>query len=324
MNASIISNGRADCYSCSSDTKINNRSSNSNSPSISSNSASGGITVWEVQKLKEELAVAKSQIARMDLEISQNKITKHTLDQALSSPSQSDTFVNGKLAEELLKDSAGNFTGNCRPASDRSDVWSTEERRSDTSESTGNAAGSHTQTPWNNTSKSIWPSTVGGQTQHIQRPVPTRSWGSFDPQIWNADGRAHLETQPALGAQQNSQELFRQRSDVFGRPLGGVANSVVENKFAHNYGFGRAPNQAARPDSGYGVAGKYQGWPQYPNKNFSDGINPSPPPTPNSFHPINGYMSSSRPSIGNVARPAKSNDFGCDAVTSPPWNMQVK
>ncbi|KAH0541892.1 hypothetical protein FGG08_003697 [Glutinoglossum americanum] len=53
----------------------------------------------ELLRLKQELIAAKTKIARMDQELSQTRIAKHTMDQILGPSSEAESNANGEIAE---------------------------------------------------------------------------------------------------------------------------------------------------------------------------------------------------------------------------------
>lgn len=94
---------------------------------------------FEMLRLKQELDAVTSRLAIQEQELAQSRIMKHTLDQALDSPSDAD-FPNHELPDSaiasVLQDSAA-FSGNTRPFNASQDPWMPQDvARSDVSDST--------------------------------------------------------------------------------------------------------------------------------------------------------------------------------------------
>jgi len=104
----------------------------------------------EVLRLKLELEAAKGRIARMDQELAQSRITKHTLDQAIGTPSE----VDFPMGQQNLKSAI-------RPQLQRDPSWAgQDDSRSDTSDALSASGFNRTRAIWGNGAK---PSFAGGQ-----------------------------------------------------------------------------------------------------------------------------------------------------------------
>lgn len=89
----------------------------------------------EVLRLKRELEDAKHRIARMDMELSQNRITQHTIEQGLGSPSEADFRVPLPLdvTEQTISNLQGALNASTRGPLARPATWAPpEESRPDT------------------------------------------------------------------------------------------------------------------------------------------------------------------------------------------------
>lgn len=119
----------------------------------------------EVLRLKLELEAAKGRIARMDQELAQTRITKHTLDQVIGSPSEID-FPMGQQAEGsghrfIQQD----FKPNIRPQAHRDLSWAAQEdSRSDTSDALSASGFNRARAIWANGPKPAFPGTQAPAT----------------------------------------------------------------------------------------------------------------------------------------------------------------
>ncbi|CAG8960164.1 hypothetical protein HYFRA_00010643 [Hymenoscyphus fraxineus] len=123
-------------------------------------SAAGG---EEVIRLKLELEAAKARMARMDQELSQSRITKHTIDQAIGTASEVDFGVNAELSDPRLAHIQQAMNSGMRPQISREASWvAQDDSRSDTSDAL--SAGGF------NRARNIWGN--GGKPGYPQGPVP--------------------------------------------------------------------------------------------------------------------------------------------------------
>jgi hypothetical protein len=108
---------------------------NSTAPSTGPASVTGEETTNagddEVLRLKLELEAAKNKLARMDQELAQSRITKHTIDQVMGSVSEADYPMNPEVNGPNLN--LPQYT--VRPQVQRDNSWAAQEdNRSDTSD----------------------------------------------------------------------------------------------------------------------------------------------------------------------------------------------
>lgn len=98
-------------------------------PSLTEEGASS-VPASELARLQAELALAKGKIARMDEELAQTRITKHTIDQAIGGASEMDFPLNQVGADRLQQ-----LPTIVRPQPMRDNSWATrEDNNSDTSD----------------------------------------------------------------------------------------------------------------------------------------------------------------------------------------------
>lgn len=126
--------------------------------------------IGELARLKFELEAAKGKIARMDQELAQTRITKHTLDQAIGSASEADfSFIN------IPAKDFHNFqpSRNGPPLAQHENSWAMkDDNRSDTSDSLSAGGFNRSRNIWGNVQKSAF---NGAQTvdQPFQQPSST-------------------------------------------------------------------------------------------------------------------------------------------------------
>lgn len=105
----------------------------------------------ELLRLKLELEAAKGKIARMDQELAQTRITKHTIDQAIGTPSETDYCHQADVASTGHLQQPYNL--NSRPQVKRDTSWAADDSRSDTSDGMSNGGFSRSRAIWNNDGK---------------------------------------------------------------------------------------------------------------------------------------------------------------------------
>ncbi|PQE04118.1 pumilio-family RNA binding repeat protein [Rutstroemia sp. NJR-2017a BVV2] len=125
----------------------------------------------EVLHLKLELEAAKGRIARMDQELAQNCITKHTIDQALGSASEAE-FPLG-TGPEITSHPLNNF----RPQLSRDNSWAAQEdAQSDHSDALSASGYNRTRTIWGNNGKPSFQSAPAMQSFQASDPVSASQW----------------------------------------------------------------------------------------------------------------------------------------------------
>jgi hypothetical protein len=108
----------------------------------------------EVLRLKLELEAAKGKIARMDQELAQTRITKHTIDQAIGTPSELDFPMSRQADAASFNHLQQNLNANGRPQSQRDNSWAAQEdSRSEASDTLSASGFNHTRAIWGNGGK---------------------------------------------------------------------------------------------------------------------------------------------------------------------------
>jgi hypothetical protein len=77
----------------------------------------------EVLRLKQELMAAQTKIARMDQELSQTRIAKHTMDQILGPASEAESNANGEIIELPAKAEPGSVLPSSQALAGRPNSW---------------------------------------------------------------------------------------------------------------------------------------------------------------------------------------------------------
>jgi len=135
----------------------NSTAPTTNTPSIAGDDAAQP-SAEEVLRLKLELEAAKGKIARMDQELAQTRITKHTIDQAIGTPSEAD-FSMGLAGHSEVSDIRLNLlqqslNTNARPQVQRDNSWAAQEdSRSDTSDALSAGGFNRARAIWGNGDK---------------------------------------------------------------------------------------------------------------------------------------------------------------------------
>lgn len=126
----------------------------------------------EVLRLKIELEAAKGRIARMDQELAQNRITKHTIDQAIGSLSEAD-FPLGNGSDTT----AGIPPHHFRPQVVRESSWATQEdAHSDHSDALSASGYNRTRAIWGNNNKANFPNAPSMPSFQPSDPHTTGQW----------------------------------------------------------------------------------------------------------------------------------------------------
>jgi hypothetical protein len=144
--------------------------SHSTAPTTSPPSLAGDApSADEVLRLKLELEAAKGKIARMDQELAQSRITKHTIDQAIGSASEADYPMNDPRVPNV----PSGLNPSSRPQAYRDNSWAAQDdARSDTSDALSATGFNRARAIWNNGDKPNFPALQQGPMQGgFQQPA---------------------------------------------------------------------------------------------------------------------------------------------------------
>lgn len=114
----------------------------------------------EVLRLKLELEAAKGKLARMDQELAQSRITKHTLDQVIGTPSELDFPVGQQVEDGDIRDNSLQLGHkfNARSQGNRDLSWAAgDDSRSDTSDALSASGFNRARAIWGNGPKPSFP-----------------------------------------------------------------------------------------------------------------------------------------------------------------------
>lgn len=138
-------------------TLVNNSTApTTTTPSLSGDDAPQQSTD-ELLRLKLELEAAKGKIARMDQELAQTRITKHTIDQAIGTPSELD-FPVGHQADVGSLSHLQLINNSARPHTHRDNSWADQDgSRSDTSDTLSAGGFNRARAIWGNGGKQQGP-----------------------------------------------------------------------------------------------------------------------------------------------------------------------
>ncbi|ESZ92771.1 putative Meiotic coiled-coil protein 2 [Sclerotinia borealis F-4128] len=191
----------------------------------------------EVLRLKIELEAAKGRIARMDQELAQNRITKHTIDQAIGSVSEAD-FPLGNV----LDNAAGIPPNHFRPQVARESSWATQEdAHSDHSDALSASGYNRTRAIWGN-NKPNFPNAPPMPSFQPSDPHTTGQWmgrggcsqpfvesntsfGGPPPNSFRGERYEHDMNMPGGGVRRNNGSRFNNRN------LGSIPYSSSSSSF---------------------------------------------------------------------------------------------
>ncbi|GKZ51730.1 pumilio domain member 9 [Aspergillus brasiliensis] len=127
------------------------------------------IDMCEVLRLKQELLVANSKIALQEQELAQTRVIKHTLDQALGPPSETD--FNGEITEHTISSLQSALNSSNAAYSQFQDGWTAQDdSQSDMSDALSAGAYNKARGYWN-------PPTQQACNAALSAPVTERSYG---------------------------------------------------------------------------------------------------------------------------------------------------
>ena len=249
----------------------------------------------EMLRLKKELDAAKNQIARQKHELDQSRVLKHTVDQAMASPSEAVFSPKPNVFEQ-----ANGFPTSGRSFTNLPGNWPNDDARSDISDLTG-------------TIPNVWP---GSSRPSFNTGLQAEgTWGQSGPRSWGQ--RAVSNTLPPLMMAQ--QPPVQQRNySVPVSPASAGGRSV--NEFGTR-GYGHLNTQNNRNASAFQ---RGNGWDVYTGgPGPMDGVNLGGM-SPGSAYPSLGiYPTAYQPRpIGTPLSPT-ATEFRAGQASTNPWNTAV-
>ncbi|XMA10389.1 hypothetical protein WAI453_003180 [Rhynchosporium graminicola] len=228
----------------------------------------------ELAALKAELEAAKGKIARMDQELAQTRITKHTLDQVVGNASETDYPMQSPAEERL-----NHLPPLVRPQFTRDSSWAQDDARSDTSDALSASGFNRARAIWNNGGKPNFtaptPPYAGvlGPLPGFQPPEGSNS----APWIQRGYGQPFVDSMPCGPVPPFRGDRMLQDPDMLMAPTLGRRNQP---------GGGRYNNRSSASSFPYASS----------NSSF-DGFTPSSTPGP---YGSVGNMPSGMPSMGGM------------------------
>jgi hypothetical protein len=277
------------------------------------------LDVVEMVRLKKELDAAKDQIARQKIELDQNRVIKHTIDQVTS------LSCGAEVKPKFDASSVHHATLNpaIRAGTMRQDNWShNEDTRSEFSDVMSAAAFNTTQNIW---SPPVRPTFTTGSSVHSNQQFqqPSSTWGQPGARPWN-----HRGAGPSLPSLAIPQQQHMQQRNYSG-PMSPVSANDVRafndyNQFQGSSGLRRSNAQNTRNTSLFPLS-RNNGWDMYTgNVGALDGVNVAMNPNA-AFQSMGLYPASlqyqPRP-IGTPLSPT-AEEFRTSQASATPWNAAV-
>lgn len=278
----------------------------------------------ELERLKQALLAANSKIARMDQELSQTRITKHTLDQALGPASEADFTVHGEVTEQTIANLQSALNASMRPPIGHGVPLTTlGDGNSDSSDAL--SAGHY------NRSRGIWadpgklplnlslPSTTG---QQHSRTSPMH-WGAITPDLarpWFAPINGQATEQQYRHPQPHRPLTSHQMYGL--NEGGGAATDTTPLCATQTPRLLNGP--VIRAGNAYGYGSRNTGYGAYPASSgpldtLSNATSASYPPTP--LYP--GLVAYQPRPIGTPLSPT-APEFNTGSIGNlSPWNTSV-
>ncbi|KAI9703920.1 MAG: hypothetical protein M1820_005702 [Bogoriella megaspora] len=280
----------------------------------------------EIHRLQVELAAAKHQIAHMHQEMTQNRITKHTLEQAMGAPSDAgfsrdhdSANMWGTTARDPLL-----FTST-RDNIARTENWMAqqEDAQSDITDPTGTAGVPLDHPHWERSGFGVSMQNTDDQhqpPQHNRRDEPGLTTS------WNNRAMTQDIQQPPFMPNLHPQRSINFRPDTVGSNNLGFNNLAINDSTT----FGRSAStfkqnpELDRPNRFFGQAPN-GGWATSSNTkwNMKVGPNPVAPFPGEAMQSMYGPTASYVPQPIGTRLSATASDFTAGNVTSAPWGSQV-
>lgn len=274
----------------------------------------------EMLRLKRELGAARDKIARQEQELSQTRVIKHSLGQALGPSSGVDANARGNVTERTVGNLNG-FNASSRPMMARQDNFVvSDDARSDISEALSAGAYNRAQNIWSSPARPGFQYGLSGLTeQSYQQPAP--NWGQAAARPWGT--RNMTQGLPALVTQQQQLQQLQQRT-FSGPPSpasgngGGAFNEP--NHYQSGQGLRRANTQNNRTSSAFAQP-RNNGYDMFGGSVTSTDVMSSV----SSYQPMGMFQNpmayNPRP-IGTPLSPTAA-EFTASHLSANPWNAAV-
>ena len=271
----------------------------------------------EMLRLKRELDAAKDKIARQEQELSQTRVVKHSLDQAMAPPSGVDLNARSNVTERTIGN-LNTLTASSHPTTTRQDTLVIhDDAGSDISDALSVGGYNRAQNIWSSPARPGFQYGLPGLTDRsYQQPAP--NWGQAAARPWG--NRNMTQGLPGLITQQ--QQL--QQRTVSGSPSpasatgGGIFNDA--DQYQGGQGFRRANPQNSRAGSAFAQS-RNNGYDMFgSNVNSADVMS-----SVSSYQPMGMFQNpmtyQPRP-IGTPLSPTAA-EFTTGHMSVNPWNAAV-
>lgn len=300
-------------------------------PTSSDNAGSvGTLDIAEMVRLRKELEDARGKIARMDQELSQNRITKHTMDQAMGPPSEVDFPTRSDVTEQTISNLQLALNTSTHPAAGRQETWPLhqEEARSDSSDALPAETYNRAHAVWTNNARPPYGMSTNAHQPSQPNPPPqgyNLNVGGMRPQF--RGGMAPIMAPQAFAPipqmPQQRHMPGNLRIDTFRHQNGPLMNEPAH--FAVDQGYRRSHTVPSRPASA--LSARFNGWNAYPTSATTTEITGySPPLTPLSFQSATSFpqhrVEYQPQPIGTRLSPT-AQEFSADPLVPTPWSTQV-
>lgn len=223
--------------------------------------------VDEVLRLKLELEKAKGKIARMDEELTQSRITKHTVEQVIGSASEMD-FPLGPPADasdERRGNLNNSLSGIVRPQSTRDSFWAgQDDGRSDISEALSATGFNRARAIWGNANRGQY-SNFQGTTSSMPTYQPLPLAPGFPAEAWmgrdfdQSFAESAMSYDTSMSASRGSGDRANSEQDSAMTPQGlgrSGRGGKFNNRIHSGFGYPSRSSSFENPIStaGYGIS----------------------------------------------------------------------
>ena len=273
----------------------------------------------EVLRLKKELDAAKDKIARQEQELSQTRVIKHTLDQAIGSAAEPEPASKPCGTDRNINNINDAFNTQTRLNGGRQDLWGLQDdTRSDVSDAQSASTFNRARDIWSATTNPGFslglPANVNQQFSN-----PNSGWGQGTTRSWM--NRPMPQMMPSLVLPQQQQQMPQRNYSGPSSPISGTNSSLINDfsRFQGGQGLRRSNTQSGRGGSIF--TQPRNGWDLYGNSNNSmDGMS-----SVSSF-PAMGMFQAQAPyqprPIGTPLSPTAA-EFNIGNISTNPWNSAV-
>lgn len=220
----------------------------------------------EVLRLKQELQETKAKIARMDQELTQSRITKHTVEQVIGVASEADFALSqpADMTGHRVGNAQQTINASLRPTFGRDNSWVQDDSRSEASEAMSAGDFNRNRAIWTNPGRDQYGGFQGGMDnfQDSNASFNTGPWlgrGGYGQQFGDA-------TFPSsMGNYRDSRFMNGLQPDIGMTPAGDRRGNGRNNRFGNRnvgsfpYDGSNSSYDGLTPIPGYGSVGSMSG-----------------------------------------------------------------